>query len=355
MAQIARTDAATLRVLALPQAALTAGLVSNGPYTQAGSTANFNVSYDNSLGAGGQALADAVLANCEQDYAQLVAWFGGIIPGGLPFQVFIDPGNFGAYHQTCADTTLHVADMGGGNGDLVNMLNVAEADEVMMDAQGAGWDCGASAGEGLSRVLATERYPAQLDGFASASTWLDNGRPDWVSNTEATDGNYVSIGCATLFINYMAYQLGYDIGSIVQAGGTTLAQTYQTLTGSADAFGPFAALLQQRFKPAVPSGLTTDNPFPFAQSNWRWCNKCQGLFFGGNPNPVCPAGGPHDSTGSGNYALVLDTAADGQPDWRWCNKCQGLFFGGNPNPVCPAGGPHDSAGSGDYVLVQVPG
>jgi len=41
-----------------------------------------------------------------------------------------------------------------------------------------------------------------------------------------------------------------------------------------------------------------------SQSNWRWCNKCQGLFFGGNPNPKCPAGGAHDKTGSGNYSLI---------------------------------------------------
>ncbi len=41
-----------------------------------------------------------------------------------------------------------------------------------------------------------------------------------------------------------------------------------------------------------------------SQSNWRWCNKCQGLFFGGNPNPVCPAGGPHNNAGSGNYSLI---------------------------------------------------
>jgi hypothetical protein len=65
--------------------------------------------------------------------------------------------------------------------------------------------------------------------------------------------------------------------------------------------------------PSVSSGttkrvLTADDAdgsralYP-AQSNWRWCNKCQGLFFGGNPNPKCPAGGAHNKTGSGNYSL----------------------------------------------------
>ncbi|MBL8041002.1 MAG: matrilysin family metalloendoprotease [Chthonomonas sp.] len=91
-----------------------------------------------------------------------------------------------------------------------------------------------------------------------------------------------------------------------------------------------------------------------SQSNWRWCNKCQGLFFGGNPNPKCPAGGEHDKTGSGNYSLLHNSsaAAGQQSNWRWCNKCQGLFFGGNPNPKCPAGGDHVKIGSGNYSLIH---
>jgi hypothetical protein len=90
------------------------------------------------------------------------------------------------------------------------------------------------------------------------------------------------------------------------------------------------------------------------QSNWRWCNKCQGLFFGGNPNPKCPAGGAHSKAGSGNYSLLHNAAAAAgqQSNWRWCSKCQGLFFGGNPNPKCPAGGAHTKVGSGNYSLIH---
>jgi hypothetical protein len=91
-----------------------------------------------------------------------------------------------------------------------------------------------------------------------------------------------------------------------------------------------------------------------SQSNWRWCHKCQGLFFGGNPGPVCPKGGAHDKTGSGNYSLLHNApiVPGQQSNWRWCNKCQGLFFGGNPNPVCPAGGQHSKVGSGNYSLIH---
>jgi hypothetical protein len=240
-----------------------------GPYTQQGSTDNFNVFYDNSLGANGATLADGVLASCEGDYAQLQEWFGGIAPSGLPFGVYIDPGDFGAFHQTCAATELHCAAFDGTNVDLVRMLVVAEADEVFMAAQNAGWDCGASHGEGLSRVLATERYPAQLNGFASASTWLNSDRPDWVNNTEPTDTNYVSIGCSVLFLNWLRYQLNYPWEAIVAAAAPTLAEVYTNLTGATDGWDQFSALIQANFPAGQTVNLPNDNPFPLPQQAVR--------------------------------------------------------------------------------------
>lgn len=45
-------------------------------------------------------------------------------------------------------------------------------------------------------------------------------------------------------------------------------------------------------------------PHTITQSGWRWCNKCQGLFYGpGIAKSHCPAGGQHDLKGSGNYSL----------------------------------------------------
>ena len=98
------------------------------------------------------------------------------------------------------------------------------------------------------------------------------------------------------------------------------------------------------------------------QSNWRWYNKCQGLFYGsGVMNSQCPAGGTHSPawlSDSGNYSLLHNVPADPsrQNDWRWCNKCQGLFYGsGVMNSQCPAGGTHSPAWqslSGDYSIVH---
>jgi hypothetical protein len=44
-----------------------------------------------------------------------------------------------------------------------------------------------------------------------------------------------------------------------------------------------------------------------------------------------------------------------QRDWRFCDKCFGLWFNGRPTDgVCPAGGSHSRAQSGDYALLGDP-
>lgn len=233
-----------------------------GPYTFRNKTANFNVFYENGLGDNGPVLADGVLASCEAEYAQLQGLFGGIVPAGLPMSVYVVAGDFGAYHATCAATEMHCAAFDGSNVDLVRMLVVAEEVEVFSAAQG-GWNCGASTGEGLSRVLATLLYPSQLNGFTSAASWLDTpDRPDFVNNTDPTDQNYVSIGCAVLYLNWLQTQLGFSWSQIIAAGGPTLAATYTNLTGNPDGLTPFATLLAGAFAVGTPSGVTTDNPFP---------------------------------------------------------------------------------------------
>jgi hypothetical protein len=90
-------------------------------------------------------------------------------------------------------------------------------------------------------------------------------------------------------------------------------------------------------------------------SNFRWCNRCQGLWLGTNQSEsACPEGGTHSSSGSGNYSLVRNATpapANHQAGWRWCSRCQGLWFGPNQSgSTCPEGGQHSSTGSGDYHL-----
>jgi hypothetical protein len=242
--------------------------LASGQYIQEGVTSRFVVLYDQSLGAQGKGLAAAMLKTCERDYAALAAYFGNLTPSGLPVTVYLDPGTDGAYHAGCADTGLHCDVFDGTNADLVRMLMVAELVEVFEADQQAGWNCGYSNGEALSRILATLLYPAQLDGFATAAAWLDSDRPDFVTANGTTDQNAVSTGCAVLFLYYLHDQLGYAWPAIVQAKSQTPRQTYATLSGmSDDPFPAFAALLASVFPRGTPSGLSGDNPFPLSLSS----------------------------------------------------------------------------------------
>jgi kumamolisin len=95
------------------------------------------------------------------------------------------------------------------------------------------------------------------------------------------------------------------------------------------------------------------------QGGWRWCHKCAGLFFAGNPSQgpyqgYCPADNlTHDGSQSVHYAAVLGEEDAGQQGgWRLCRKCQGMFFGQNMSfGPCPAGGVHDPIGSMDYAML----
>jgi hypothetical protein len=226
-----------------------------------GQTAHFAVYVDPGLGADGVQDAKVVLAHCEDDYATVSGYFGGIAAGPFNVVLFSNPG--GAYHFGCAATDLYCdARTSPADGELSEFLNVAEFVEVFEALQSGGWDCGKSNGEGLSRVLATDVYPAKLDGFATASTWLDSGRQNFVDHTFNGDTNAAANGCSVLFLNWMRFQLGFSWQQIVGAAAPTLGQTYAQITGRHDGFAQFESAIDARFPRGQASGLTTDNPFP---------------------------------------------------------------------------------------------
>ena len=256
-------------------------VIGHGDYPNAvleGATANFRVYADPTLGNDGLNVARGVLALCEKDYTTIKGYFGGLKPPHLPINVIIadltntsvgacggdKPPGGGAYHCGCAgvDVYCDIQKTPSLDPGFTEFLLVAELVEVFEGAQNKGWDCSASTGEGLSRVLAAALYPDELEGFNSAYAWLDDGRPDWVNRTNKTDDADVSNGCSVLFLNYLRYQLGHPWNMIIQAAAPTLAGTYFRLTGeSTDPFPPFKALLDLTF-PSVPSGLNHDNPWP---------------------------------------------------------------------------------------------
>ncbi len=235
-----------------------------------GSTTNFNVYSATSLGAQGQQVGQAVLQRCEADAQTLSGYFN------VPAQhcnIIIAPlsqnqdGSGGAYHHTCIDADLYcdVQFNPQVSTDMTNALVIAEEVEVFQAVQNRGWNCGASNGEGLSRVLAEALYPGVLDAYSTAAAWLDTGnRPDWISNNNATDTDDASNGCSVLFLNWLNTSLNFGWDKICQAAGATLADTYNQLTGKNTAYQDFRATVDNMFPLGTASGVTTDNPFAAA-------------------------------------------------------------------------------------------
>jgi hypothetical protein len=87
------------------------------------------------------------------------------------------------------------------------------------------------------------------------------------------------------------------------------------------------------------------------QPAWRWCNRCQVMFYQGNhTSGWCCEGGGHDYAGSGNYTPAYGRS-DGQPGWCWCHKCQCMWYTGRRSSgYCASGDGHSHDGSGDYRL-----
>jgi|SRR5438552_4874366 len=231
------------------------------PENLQGQTEHFSVYADPALGDDGRQDAQGVLDKCEGDYTTVFSYFGGLAAG--PFNVILFSNSGGAYHMTCAATDLFCdARTNPPDGDYSEFLNVAEFVEVFEALQAGGWDCGRSNGEGLSRVLATDAYPGQLDGFATASSWLDSSRQDFVDRNDNSDTNPLANGCSVLFLNWLRFQLNFTWQQIVGAAAPTLAQTFNKLTGKNDGFQQFSSLLDSHFPKGGTSGLVTDNPFP---------------------------------------------------------------------------------------------
>lgn len=230
------------------------------PANLQGRTTHFAVYGDPALGQDGVTDAQGVLATCEADYATVAGYFG--IDAG-PFRVvlFRNPG--GAYHFGCAATDLFCdARTAPADGRFSEFLNIAEFVEVFEAVQGGGWDCGKSNGEGLSRVLATDAYPNELDGFATAPAWLDSQRKDFVDHNFGSDTDPAANGCSVLFLNWLRFQLNFSWTQITRAAAPTLGESYTKLTGKTDGFKQFSSLVEAHFPNGQVVGLTTDNPFP---------------------------------------------------------------------------------------------
>jgi hypothetical protein len=115
-----------------------------------------------------------------------------------------------------------------------------------------------------------------------------------------------------------------------------------------EAFGKHEAV-DQGF--LLPHGV----PGPNRQPDWRKCQHCKGLFYNGGPSRgACPGrrGGHEAAAQSPEFQLVYGRppGPSRQDNWRFCDKCHGLFYmPRNADAVCPGGGNHHAA-SESYVL-----
>jgi len=236
-------------------------------------TAHFVVSYDDTLAANathasGADLAQSVLDYCEYDYARLSALFGNLMlqPQNLPIAVNVVAGSGGASNDGLGavaggyaptiNATVAANDSFLEPGGLEPLI-VAELAEIFMAAQGPGWNPGWSDGESLSRVCGQILYPENAALFATGSSWYSPttfANPgDWIDAVEQTDQDLVSVGCGSLFFNYLAYQFNYTWPAIVAAApvmNQTLAEAASTLGVAGGGYAAFLKLLQTSF----PSG-----------------------------------------------------------------------------------------------------
>ena len=238
------------------------------PVIEVGKTANNQVTLwlDPSLETASHLLAAQLLAQCTDLYAKCAQWFG---MAGEPVNLIMAPlsgsgdGSGGAFHYGCDFQTggdLYI-DYARTNLAMEKGLFVAELVECFMGSQGRGWNCGGSGGEALSRMLAelvSGGPGGALAGFATAPEWDAAGRPNWIDKDEGTDQDAVATGCGMVYLSWMMAQ-GFSAAAIAQAGGSTLAKNYETLTGKASAWSDLQAGIKA-LPPRKPL-IVDDDPF----------------------------------------------------------------------------------------------
>jgi hypothetical protein len=161
-----------------------------------------------------------------------------------------------------------------------------------------------------------------LDVEARAATpqetvgWLQRARADYLADRrpgQRWPGIYCSMNTIDPVVGYLTAAKLTDVPFwTAQPGLGVTAAIARVLSAT----GPYPCVgVQYEFGTAVDYNVFSLNwvtqvsgvkvPTTGTQVGWRWCHKCQGLFYGPNvKKSVCPAGGAHDSTGSGNYELT---------------------------------------------------
>ncbi|MGC5173255.1 hypothetical protein ACPW96_22415 [Micromonospora sp. DT81.3] len=107
------------------------------------------------------------------------------------------------------------------------------------------------------------------------------------------------------------------------------------------------------FQFEIPARAT---PSSTAQDRWRFCGTCWAMYFDGFPQKgVCPGSGrghTRETRFRHNFALPHDVpeTPTAQRQWRFCSKCNVMFYDGfEGKGRCTAGNGHVAQGH-DFVL-----
>jgi hypothetical protein len=255
--------------------------------------------------------ARALQATCERDFSVLAGRFGTAarFGSGNRLQVLVDA-TLGMFSSGTLGDNAGFAE--GGQTEIriagsapvfanhsqqeideaLRAALAAELAEVFLDLRSQSTPTlspGYADGEALSRVVAAELHPLgyQVIGRTAtqndavprfpASHWLNQTNPprrDWVSDSYHSDGDPPSIGCGILFLYFLHTQLRHSWGEIVQALGSTLADTYHALGHAGSAFEPFngasgLGVLGQVFPVSQVYDLPGEDVFPLLDPTRR--------------------------------------------------------------------------------------
>lgn len=235
-----------------------------GPAQEVGtSSGGVSVYVDPSLGAPALQNAQDLLAAADRVVQQNNTIFA-ITGGPVDAIVFAlngkTDGTGGADHGGCDFSTGNAIEVDASYNQSMRVVALFEA-ELSECAMGDNV-CGVSTGEALSRWCAAVVGSNALADYATAPVWVQDGRANWVDQTEQTDQDPDSVGCGMAFLSWLLSQthpLPQIAQTLVSLGANgTLAELYSSLTGDAagNAWTKFTAALQ-----SLPGGVTSDDPF----------------------------------------------------------------------------------------------
>lgn len=171
-------------------------------------------------------------------------------------------------------------------------------------------DQDSSAADPTADILDVENGAATV---AEIPHWITLARQSFNSGMrlgQRWPGVYCATGTLTAAVNILTQNNLTN----VPFGIADLTNRTDAITKVSTATGPYPRVWQQyAFGGSYDSGIValpwlqnvSVKPVQhITQDQWRWCNKCQALFYG--PHQAlsgCPKGGTHEGGQSGNYVL----------------------------------------------------